>query len=199
MGATGAAFRAAALLAAGAFALHQLRYLVGYGDGAGHALATQGHGYLQLVEPILALALAGAAGQLVAAVARRSGVASGRSARWGLCRLWLVATAALAATYVCQELVEGALSAGHPSGIAAVLAAGGWWALPLAVGLGLVIALAVRGADAVVAAAPGHRGGRVTGSPSEALAVTAHVDLPRLALLGTNLAGRAPPDVLRLT
>ncbi len=39
-----------------------------------------------------------------------------------------------------QELTEGAVAAGHPAGLAAVLANGGWIALPLAVAAGAVCA-----------------------------------------------------------
>ena len=48
--------RTIALLAAGAAAVHQLRYAFGYGHDASHALAVQGHAYLSLVLPFVAVA-----------------------------------------------------------------------------------------------------------------------------------------------
>ena len=44
-------FRLASLLAAGALAVHELRYALAYGDHAGHEAAAQGHAYLSLVVP----------------------------------------------------------------------------------------------------------------------------------------------------
>lgn len=185
------ALRATAALAVGAFALHQLRYALGYGDAAMQTLAAHGHGYLAIVTPLLAVVAAVAAGQFLAqlASARRSGRAGRDAGRFG--RVWMAAAGVLFATYAGQELLEGALSAGHPGGIAAVVGGGGWWALPLALAIGLVVALVMRGADACVARAARRR------SLGSRRAVSqwrpASVDLPALRVLARNLAGRAPP------
>ena len=55
--------RAAALIAVGALAVHDLRYLIAYRGGAGEELAVQGHAYLRLATPLIAglLVLAAAA------------------------------------------------------------------------------------------------------------------------------------------
>jgi len=65
---------------------------------------------------------------------------------------WLVASVALLAIYVSQETVEGLLSAGHPGGVAAVFGHGGLVAVPIALAIGGLIALAQRGAGVVLAA-----------------------------------------------
>lgn len=186
------ALRATAAVAVGAFALHQLRYTVGYGSAASEALTAHGHGYLTVVTPLIALVVAVAAGQFLAQLARARG--GGRNAPGAAClgRVWAAAAAILFSTYAGQELLEGALSAGHPAGVAAVLGGGGWWALPLAAVVGLVVALILRGADALVArraAARRSPGRRCARSPR---ALTAP-DLAVGSVLAQHLAGRAPP------
>lgn len=186
------ALRATALLAVGAFALHQLRYALGYGDAAMQTLAAHGHGYLAFVTPLIALVVALAAGRFLAALARagRTGRAGGRSGRFA--RVWLAASSVLFATYAGQELLEGALSAGHPGGIAAVVGGGGWWALPLAVVIGLLVALLMRGADACLALAARRR---VGSRPRQPVSIRrpAPAELPVPRVPARHLAGRAPP------
>ena len=46
---------------------------------------------------------------------------------------------ALAAIFCAQELTEGAIATGHPAGLAAVLADGGWVFLPLALAIGALV------------------------------------------------------------
>jgi hypothetical protein len=186
------ALRATAALAVGAFALHQLRYLLGYGDATAQTLASHGHGYLALVTPLIALVVAVAAGQFLAqlASANTSGEAGRGIGRFG--RVWMAAAAVLFATYAGQELLEGALSAGHPGGAAAVVAGGGWWALPLAACIGLFVALVMRGADRCVASAAARKAsmsGRAIGRARR----PGSADLPVARVLARNLAGRAPP------
>ena len=65
------------LLPAAAFAVHQLRYELGYGSRSGAALAAQGHGYQNSLAPWVVLLLAVADGTFLARVAR---AASGRAA-----------------------------------------------------------------------------------------------------------------------
>ena len=50
--------RALALVPAGAFAVHQLRYLLAYGHRAGNELAAQGHSYLDSIVPWIVLLVA---------------------------------------------------------------------------------------------------------------------------------------------
>jgi hypothetical protein len=131
--------RLASLLALGAFGLHQLRYLLAYGGDSGRALAEHGHDYLASALPVVAaLALAAL---LATALRIRLGAGLG-DVSWS--RRSAFCAAALLAIYAGQELLEGTLAAGHPTGPAALLSAGGWLALPLALALGTAVALAVR-------------------------------------------------------
>ena len=139
--------RLASVLALGAFAVHQLRYLAANGGEAGERLAHDGHGYLGAVLPLLAaFAIAALAATALAArfpAPRERGHTSSRLLAYG---------AALLIIYGGQELIEGALSSGHPTGLAALLANGGWVALPLAFAFGAVAAAAIRGLEGVEAA-----------------------------------------------
>jgi hypothetical protein len=145
--------RGAALLVLGALAVHQLRYLLAFGPETGEALHREGHGYLAQGLPILvALAVAAVAATLVArALAGRprpSRLASGM-------RRALLYAAGLVAVFSVQELAEGALAPGHPAGLDALVANGGWIAVPLAFAFGAVAAVAERllaRTDAAIAA-----------------------------------------------
>jgi hypothetical protein len=186
--------RAVALMVAAALGLHELRYLIGYGGDTGSALAAQGHGYLSFAGlPVAVLLGAAAVGLLRAMVrAHRIGVAARDEMPFGV--LWLSVALCLALIYCSQEFLEGLLAHGHPSGVVAgLLAQGGWTAFPLALVIGLGVALLLRGADAAIAAAarrarcPRPAAGAV--SPRPALPPLA----PASSVLARNLAGRAPP------
>jgi hypothetical protein len=182
--------RAAALFPLAAYLVHQLRYLLADGAGAGHRLAAEGHGYLSWLTLPATLLAASAAGAFAAhvAVARREGIA-GEASR-GRTR-WLTLAAALLAVYAGQELLEGLLAAGHPAGLAALLTGGGWIALPASLAVGAVLALLLRAAETLVDRLPR------TARPTRRLAARARrpgsVDLSRNAPLALRAAGRAPP------
>jgi hypothetical protein len=140
-GRTSRAAGSAGLLVVGALLLHQLRYLVGYGGAAGAELERQGHAYLDLIAPLL---VAGAMAMLIASVlvpallrlapaVTRDVTTTERAAGYA---------GALLAVHLAQELAEGSLVAGHPAGMVGVLGASGWLALPLAMALGAVAAVA---------------------------------------------------------
>ncbi|MEA2482934.1 MAG: hypothetical protein QOC55_881 [Thermoleophilaceae bacterium] len=137
--------RAIALLAAGSAAIHQLRYMIGYGDAAPRALAAHPHGYLTDAVPAILTVLLIAIGGVLLRMARAS-APTPRSRRTSFAALWLACVVALAAIYATQETLEGA----------GAIAGSGWIGLALAVPGGLVVALAMRGADAAEALrAPG--------------------------------------------
>jgi hypothetical protein len=137
--------RSGALLLLGALAVHQLRYLLSYGSGAPQELSRQGHAYLADVVPVIAvLALALVAGSLLASAAARARRLRPSSS---LARMTLLFALSLLAIFSIQELIEGALSAGHASGLGAVVAGGGWIAMPLALFIGAICALAARMLD----------------------------------------------------
>jgi hypothetical protein len=136
--------RLAALLAVGAFALHQLRYLVAFGASSSGELAQQAHGYMtDLLPPIGVLVLAA----ILATMIRGTEGASPSGAPLG--RRTAVFAGALFAIYVGQESLEAILTVGHAAGITAVFAAGGWIALPLALGIGALTAVIVRALEAI--------------------------------------------------
>ncbi|MGI8803710.1 MAG: hypothetical protein ACR2KV_16355 [Solirubrobacteraceae bacterium] len=96
--------RAGALLGAGALLLHELRYLVAWGGGAGPALGDQGHAYLGYVTPLAVGFVAVAAAELVLRLGHRRELTPGRC-RWT--RAWLGASAGLLAIYVGQGRSRG--------------------------------------------------------------------------------------------
>lgn len=183
--------RLGSLLALAAFALHQIRYLLAYGSQSGEQLSHQGHDYLASALPVLAgLALAAVVATLLGA---RLGTRLTGSP--GTARRALVYGAAVFAIYAGQELLEGALSAGHPAGLGALLYAGGWLAAPLALAVGAVTALLARGLESIECvlsrAEPAVRRPRAparTGSPRPPRRLTA-----LLSPLAFGLARRPPP------
>jgi hypothetical protein len=144
--------RLAAILALGALALHQLRYLIASG---GSAEVAHGHGYMtDLLPPIAVLFLAACLATLI------RGTEGAPSAKAPLTRRIAVFAATLFVIYAGQEFLEGTLAAGHAGGLAVGFGDGGWVALPLALAIGALAALlgraleVVERAIAVVHAAP---------------------------------------------
>src|SRR4051794_37167822 len=109
--------RLAAVLAGGAFALHQLRYLIApSGD-----LGPQGHGYMTaLLPPIAVLLLAAVIATLI------RGTEGACPARPPLGRRVALFAVALLAIYTGQETLEGLMAGGGPGDLAAALTDGGW-------------------------------------------------------------------------
>lgn len=186
----------AAVVPAAALAVHQLRYLLAYGGGAGVALQRQGHAYLHSVVPWIVLAAGLAIGALVSAFGRAlSGHTSVPRYGLSLAALWLTCSAALIAIYTGQELLEGMFATGHATGLAGVFGYGGWWAIPAALCVGLVLAALLHGARWALheiaarrrAAPPRHRRAR----PFRVW--PSRVDGPRTAPLALGWCGRGPP------
>lgn len=136
-----------ALLPLAAFTVHQLRYLFAFGGHAGAVLQATGHTYLNSVVPwIVALTAIVAGGFLRAlgrACARQTTLPRYAASLAGL---WLACSLALIGIYIGQELLEGIFLAGHPAGWIGVFGYGGWWALPSAAIVGLVLASLLHGA-----------------------------------------------------
>ena len=140
-----------ALLPPAAFAVHQLRYLLAYGSAAGAELQRTGHSYLHSVVPWLVLALAVGAGCFLRALGRAfSGQRSAARFSASFAGLWLACAVALVAVFTVQELLEGVFATGHPTGLVGVFGYGGWWAVPAAVCVGLVLAAVFHGARWIV-------------------------------------------------
>lgn len=136
-----------------ALAVHTLRFVLAYGSDAGADLQRTGHSYLHSLVPWIVLLLALAVGAFLSALGRAF---TGRSPlpRYtvSLTALWLACSLSLVAIYTCQEFLEGLFVAGHPAGLAGIFGYGGWWAIPAAVFIGLVLAAVLHGAHWVVRA-----------------------------------------------
>jgi hypothetical protein len=189
--------RAGALIAVGALGVHDLRYLLAYRGHAGQELALQGHGYLRLATPLIAGLVVLAAAAFATRLARAYTGGGGEDRRLpSTSRMWALASALLVAIYSCQEWMEGLLATGHPAGLSAPFSHGGWLAIPLAVVIGLLVALALRGAAAAIAVAAAR--GRARLSPPSPHPLPSPVGrsvwiAPPQGALARRLAPRAPP------
>jgi hypothetical protein len=187
--------RALALLGAGSVIVHELRYVLAYGDGAGAALAEQGHSYLPFIEALVVLVVGMTLARFCVSCVRAFRGIAPEQTQTTFSRTWLGASAALLAMYTLQEGFEGAFAPGHPAGLIGIFGHGGWTAILLSLIVGALIAglLFVAGRTiqlvAARAAAPRHR--RAPARLSWPVAETP--PRRRLDVLALNLAGRAPP------
>jgi hypothetical protein len=186
--------RAFALLSGAALTLHQLRYLLAYGEHSDEQLRLQSHAYMEVLLPFVAALVLLAVGAFVAKLfeARRtmiaeSGVPNGPS-------LWLRSSVALLTIYTFQEWLEGAVGQGHEAGLAAGFAGGGWWAIPLALVLGALVASLLRGAATAIALVATHRSARRRDTgPFRKTRRELPSQKPALDVIASFLAGRGPP------
>jgi hypothetical protein len=186
----------AALLPFAALVVHQVRFALAFGGNAGAELARQGHSYLHSLVPWIVLVLALGAGGFLWALGRA--VAGQRTlARYtiSLAGLWLVCSACLLAIYVSQEALEGLFATGHPAGLAGIFGYGGWWAIPVAACVGLVLATIFHGARWVLDEIAQRRRPSDAGRTRARRARLSWVDvaLPRLSPLAGGWSGRGPP------
>jgi len=184
------------LLPAATLAVHQLRYVLAFGNDAGLVLARQGHAYLQSLVPWIVLLLATGVGAFLWALGRAlAGQRSLPRYSLSLAALWILCATALTLLYVTQELLEGVLATGHPAGFAGVFGYGGWWAIPAALCIGLVLATIFHGARWVLDEVAERRRARSV----PALVADAQprrptvLLLPRLSPLAAGASGRGPP------
>jgi vacuolar-type H+-ATPase subunit I/STV1 len=181
---------------AGAFAVHQLRYWLAFGTRAAAELQAQGHSYLHSVVPWIVLLLALCMGAFLLALGRAFG---GRSSlprhTLSFGTLWLLCAAGLVAIYVSQEFLEGLFATGHPGGLIGIFGYGGWWSIPAAIAVGLVLSATFHGARRVLGAVADHRlrGGVPPSRPRSAVWTRRDVPLPALAPLADGWSGRGPP------
>jgi hypothetical protein len=187
--------RVLALVPAAALGVHQLRYELAFGHRSDHELAAQGHAYLASLAPVLVLLAALVAAELIFRFVRASRGRAAAAAKTGFLSLTAVVATTLVAIYAGQELLEGLLFDGHPGGLAGVFADGGWWSMPVAVGLGGGIALLLRGAEAALSAVARRRrrrplrGPRVQVQPPQ-------IVVPPLPPLAAAAPSRAPPPAI---
>ncbi|HVW46471.1 MAG TPA: hypothetical protein VHA76_05420 [Solirubrobacterales bacterium] len=208
--------RAAALMPAAVLTVHQLRFLLAFGGSSGEELEKEGHQYLSALAAPIAMSVAIVVGLFFARLASAwregageattapggapgdsapRGSGAGDPGSWrGFLRLALLIGASLLALYSCQELLEGMLSSGHPEGFDGVFGDGGWWAAPLSLACGFVVAAALRGARAAIRWAASHHRRPTTshGRPAPAPRPRRPA-LPRPVPLAGAAAGRAPP------
>ena len=189
--------RGASLLSLGALAVHELRYLLAYGHGATEALAQQGHGYMSdLAGALVVLALAALLATLLAGALAPPPRPADEPAGATFRRTATLYGLALAAIFCSQELTEGAIATGHPAGLAAVLADGGWVFLPLALAIGALCSgacLTLRGVDRTLArVAVRRRSPRRPATLAQPYVCAARRPLTSLNL-GFGFARRAPP------
>jgi hypothetical protein len=186
----------AALMPAGAFAVHQLRYWLAFGSHAGVELADQGHSYLHSVVPWIVLLIAFAVGTFLVALGRALG-GGGSLPRYTLsfAALWLLCAACLIAIYTTQEFLEGLLATGHPGGLAGIFGYGGLWSMPAALAVALVLAAVFHSARRVLDAVAGRCAGRVIPADRAPFVARARLGvlLPALAPLADGWSGRGPP------
>ena len=135
------------LLPPAAFAVHQLRFALAFGAGAGAELQRTGHSYLHSLVPWIILLIALAVGGFLRAAGRTlAGQRSLPRYTLSLAGLWVLCSVALVAIYASQESLEGLFATGHPGGLAGIFAYGGWWSIPASMAVGLVLASVFHGA-----------------------------------------------------
>jgi hypothetical protein len=184
-----------ALMPAAAFAVHQLRYWLAFGARAGVELERLGHSYLHSLVPWLVLLIALSLGGFLRALGRAlGGQCSGARYTSSFIGLWFLSAVCLVAIYVCQEFLEGLFAIGHPTGLAGVFGYGGWWSIPAAVAVALVLAAAFLGARWVLHEIAQRRTRARGARPAPAMArPRLNVLGPRLAPLADGWSGRGPP------
>jgi hypothetical protein len=185
-----------ALMPPAAFTVHQLRYWLAFGGHAGLALEQRGHMYMHSVAPWLALLVAIAVGVFLQALGRAlGGECSLPRYTASFAALWLICSAALVAIYVSQELLEGLFATGHPAWLVGVFGYGGWWSIPAAMAVGLVLAAAFHGARWALREVAQRHAAPARARRAPALAPRPRFSLaaPRLAPLADGWSGRGPP------
>lgn len=185
-----------ALLPPAAFAVHQLRYTLAYGAGTSTELERTGHAYMHSMVPWLVLLLALAAGGFLRALGGAfAKQTTPRRYSLSFAALWLACTGVLVAVFAMQEMLEGWLIVGHPGGLSGIFGYGGWWAVPAATCIGLVLAAAYHGArwivDAVACRAPRSVGGLGPPEPATARSPRWFIAAPAPLLAGWSTRG--PP------
>ena len=186
-----------ALVPAAALAVHQLRFMWAFGSGAGAELARQGHSYLHSLVPWIVLLIGVAVGGFLWALGRAMGGQRWVSRRTlSFVALWAICSACLVAIYFVQEFLEGLFATGHPAGLAGVFGYGGWWSIPAAACVGLVLAAAFHGARRVLDEVARRIAGNLTRRARRPATPLRPCDarLPRLAPLAEGWSGRGPPS-----
>jgi hypothetical protein len=185
-----------ALMPPAAFAVHQLRYWLAFHGGAGLLLARQGHAYLHSVVPWLVALLALGFGAFLVSLGRAfAGQRTAVRYTLSFATLWLICVTSLVAIYAAQESLEGQFASGHPAGLVGIFGFGGWWAIPAAACVGLVLAATFHGARWVLNEISDRQAQLRTAParPVSNLRPPRAALLPRLTPLAEGWSGRGPP------
>jgi hypothetical protein len=196
MRARGSMVRQIVLLPPAAFVVHQLRYLLAFGGGAGAALQRTGHSYLHSLVPWIMLPVALALGAFLRSLGRAfTGRSSVPHRSVSFRGMWLACSVGLIAIFVCQEFLEELFAPGHPTGLAGIFGYGGWWAIPVSVCVGLVLAAWFHGACWVLQRIVERRmtARRAWTGPVGPRARTPDLVVARLAPLVGGWSDRGPP------
>jgi hypothetical protein len=159
-------------------------------------LIAQGHTYLHSVVPWIVLLIALAVGAFLLALGRAlAGDSSLPRYTLSFAALWLLCAACLVAVYSTQEFLEGVFVTGHPAGLAGIFGYGGWWSIPAALAIGLVLAAVFHTARCVLHGVAKRHAPRVkvAGRPPVVAPTALVVLLPALAPLADGWSGRGPP------
>ncbi len=187
----------AGLLPLAALVVHQLRYTLAFGGATGAELQRTGHSYLHSLVPWIVLSVALVAGGFLRSLGRAlAGHTSAPRFTLSFAGLWLACAACLVAIYVGQEFLEGVFVTGHPSGWVGIFGYGGWWSVPAAVCIGLVLAAVLHGARWMLREAAQRCATPLAGSRRRAVRARrpAIVLAPRLTPLADGWSGRGPPS-----
>jgi hypothetical protein len=186
----------ATLMPAAALAVHELRFVLAFGGHAGVELQRQGHSYLHSLAPWIALLLAASVGGFLCALGRAlSGQRSLPRYTLSLSGLWLACSAALVAIFVAQEFLEGLFATGHPGGLAGIFGYGGWWSIPAALAVALVLAAVFHSARRVLHAVAERHSRTLVLARRPPVLARARLDvlLAAVAPLADGWSGRGPP------
>jgi len=189
-------FGSVLLMPVAAFAVHQLRYYLAYGAGAGAELVRTGHSYLHSVVPWLVMLVAVSVGGFLWGLGRAfAGQRSLPRYTISLAGLWVACSVGLVAIFATQEFLEGLFATGHPAGLVGIFGYGGWWAVPASVCVGLILATLYHGALWVTEKVAQRYARARTSRPERADSTSRPRDVlvPRLAPLADGWSGRGPP------
>jgi hypothetical protein len=192
----GTRLRWAALMAAGALALHELRFAAYSGGHIHEDVVDARHAHIELAFVVCGVLLAAALGDLLARLVRAWHTGRTESQATRALRIWPLAALGLLAAYLGQEIAEIALAGQEPVALRDLLGHGGWVAVPLAAAIGAVVAFLSRGAEAVLElAARVGRPSRGVRMPIAARGRASLVLLRRADPLAESIGGRGPPRI----
>ena len=177
--------RAGVLVLLGALVVHELRYLL-----AGQHPDAHSHAYMGRLVPFVSALLLLAAVEFLARLALRRRVQTHALEAGGV--RWLALGTILLGIFAVQETAEVFFEHGRLDLADSLIVHGGWLGAPLSFAVAAVIALLLRGANALLARAVHVRVQR-PGAPER------YRLLPRrsgaaVPVIARNLAGRAPPS-----